>query len=159
MADAVDARPRQPEHPSRPAPMDREPGSRLGQALMLVNEIDRTARLLRPLLHTVERLTGLSPAQVHALLAAAEDAKVDSVPRNDGANIPALAGTGPIAAYDALGRLTDSEHAALEQIQGLQIRILDTVMTSLPEGDVDEILALLRRIGNSLECMSPRLDP
>ena len=49
MADAIGARSRQPEYASRPAPMDREPGSRLGQTLMLVNEIDRTARLLRPL--------------------------------------------------------------------------------------------------------------
>lgn len=81
---------------------------------------------------------------------------------------PALAGTGLIAADDstttegqdgAVSRLTDSGRAALEQIQGLQIRILDTVMTSLPEGEVDEILTSLRRIGDSLEGLSTHLDP
>jgi len=168
MADAIGARSRQPEYASRPTPMDREPGSRLGQTLMLVNEIDRTARLLRPLLRTVKRLTGLSPAQVHALLAAAEDSQVDRGPRDDGPIGPALAGTGLIAADDAttaegpdgaFSRLTDSGRAAFAQIQGLQIRILDTVMTSLPEGEVDEILASLRRIGDSLEGMPPHLGP
>ncbi|WP_155855118.1 hypothetical protein [Actinotalea ferrariae] len=167
MADATGARSRPPEYSSRPAQVDREPGSRLGQALLLVNEIDRTARLLRPILRTVKRLTGLSPAQVHALLAAAEDGEVDRGPRDDGAIRPALAGTGLITADattaegpDGAGsRLTDSGRAALEQIQGLQIRILDTVMTSLPEREVDEILASLRRIGDSLEGMPPHPEP
>lgn len=168
MADAIGARSRQPEYGSRPAPVDREPGSRLGQALLLVNEIDRTSRLLRPLLRTVERLTGLSPAQVHALLAAAEDGEAERGQRDDGPIRLALAGTGLIAADvaptaegpdGAATWLTDSGRAALEQIQGLQIRILDTVMTSLPGGEFDEILASLRRIGDSLEGMPPHLEP
>lgn len=168
MADAIGARSRQPEYASRPAPMDREPGSRLRQTLMLVNEIDRTTRLLRPLLRTVKRLTGLSPAQVHALLAAAEDGEMDRGPLDAGAIRPAFEGTGWITADDAttaegpdgaVGRLTDSGRAAVEQIQGLQIRILETVMASLPEGEVDEILASLRRIGDSLEGLNPHLEP
>lgn len=115
----------------RPVPVDLEPGTGLGRTLALLDEIDRTGRRLRPVLHMVEQVTGLSPAQLVGLVTVAEPDARD-------------------------GATTDVRRAMLEQVQGLRIRIVDALLAALDEEDVDDLQVSLHRLAMALEHLSDR---
>ncbi len=148
----------------RPAPIDQEPGARLGKALSLLEDVDRAARRLQPLLRTVERMTGLPPAQVSALLAFAEGGHMPEGATPDETTLAALAHKGlvtPDRTPPGVGpegtswRLTDAGGVTLEQVQGLRIRALDTLASTLNERQMEEIHGALRGIGDALASLQP----
>ena len=164
MTDPVSADLRASGNTPRPAPVDQEPGARLGQTLILLDEIDRAARRLQPLLRTVERMTGLSLAQVRTLMAFADDDQMPRGTTSDATTVTSLAHKGLVApgdrtpgggAGEAVVRLTDAGRAALEQVQGLRIRAVSTLVNALDDSQVDEIHASLRGIGEALEDLHP----
>jgi len=146
----------------RPEPVDREPGPRLGRTLMLLDEIDAAARRVRPVLRTVEHLTGLSPAQLTVLMAVDGD---EPRPVDIGAatTAVALADRGllraagwPLAAAGGGWQLTDDGQAVLQQVQGLRVRIVDTVTGALDDAHLDEIRASLRRVAAAVDDLYAR---
>jgi len=147
--------------------MDQEPGARLGRTLSLLDDIDRAARLLQPLLRTVERMTGLSPAQVGRLMAFADSGQMSVRTTEDATALTALAHKGLVGSDQAPTgggpggtgwRLTDAGWGALEQLQGLRIRALGTIVNTLDDGQVEEIRGALRGIGDALENLQPAAD-
>ena len=168
MADPVGADLWASTHSPRPAPMDREPGERLGRTLSLLDDIDRTARRLQPLLRTVERMTGLPPTQVSTLMAFADSGQMSVGTTEDATALTALARKGLIASGRAAPgggpgggpggtdwRLTDAGWGALEQVQGLRIRALGTIVNTLDDSQVEEIRDTLRGIGDALQSLRP----
>jgi len=164
MPDPVGADVRASTHSPRPAPMDREPGARLGQALSLLDDIDRAARRVQPLLRTVERMTGLSPAQVSALLAFADGGRIPEGATPEETALAAVARKGLVTSGHAPPgggpggadwRLTDAGWVALEQVQGLRIRALGTLVNNLDDSQVEEIRDTLRGIGDALQSLRP----
>lgn len=162
MADPVgaDLRPRTP----RPGPVDQEPGARLGRALGLLDDIDRAARLLQPLLRTVERMTGLSPALVGRLMSFADSGELSVGSTEDSTGLTALAHKGLVRSDEATpgaerGRtrwcLTDAGWVALEQVQGLRIRVLGAIVGTLDDGQVAGLRGTLRGIGDAFESFHP----
>jgi len=167
VADPVGADLRASTHSPRLAPMDREPGARLGQTLSLLDDIDRAARRLQPLLRTVERVTGLSPAQVSKLMAFADCGQMSVGTTEDATALTALAQKGLVASGQAPPgggpggtdwRLTDAGWVALEQVQGLRIRALGTIVNTLDDSKVEEIRDTLRGIGDALQSLRPAAD-
>lgn len=165
MADRVGAGLR--AHSPRPGPMDQEPGARLGKALSLLDDIDRAARRLQPLLRTVNRMTGLSSAQVSTLLAYADDGQMPVGTTHGSTLLTELAHKGLVAPGEAppgLGpggpawRLTDAGRAALGQVQGLRIRALGTLVNTLDDSQVDAIHAAIRGIVEALEVLPMAAD-
>ncbi|MGV8978491.1 MAG: hypothetical protein ACOH17_10645 [Cellulomonas sp.] len=154
-------------HGSRPVPMDREPGARLGKTLSLLEEVDRVAEHARPLLRTVDRMTGLPPAQVSALMIFAQRDQVRVGTARGSTALTALAHKGLVAQADPLPdgdpgdlvwRLTDPGRAALEQVQGLRIRAVGTLLNALDDTQVDALHAAVRAIAHALEDLAVAAD-
>ena len=151
----------------RPGPMDQEPGARLGKALSLLDDIDRATRRLQPLLRTVNRMTGLSCAQVSSLLAFADDGQMPMGTTQGSTPLTELARQGLVAPGEAppdqgpggpAWRLTDAGRAALGQVQGLRIRALGTLVTTLGDSQVDAIRAAIHGIVEALEVLPMAAD-
>lgn len=158
----------------RPAPVDREPSSRVGLALILLDEVTRTADRLRPVLQAVEQVTGLQPAQVQTLLTFGQEAPVAPTgaagreatdrPKDWSTDlmISDLVARGLLQAGPATEgmparhglRLTDRGIAVLAQVQGVQIRILDTVVGALGDRRVAELRESLHAVGAVLDDMA-----
>ena len=148
----------QPPGP-RPAPVDHEPGARLGKALSLLEDVDRAAQRFQPLLRSVERMTGLPPAQVSALLAFAESGRLAEGATPEDMALAALAAKGLVTSgrtppgVEPEGkswRLTDTGGVTVEQVQGLRIRALDTLASTLSDRQIEQIQDALRGIGDAL---------
>ena len=166
------AGPRRNDAP-RPAPVDREPSSRVGLVLILLDEVTRTADRLRPVLQAIERVTGLSPGQMQTLLTIGQPppggapggaggvATDHPSDRSTGLTITDLMARGlletepPAPTHGAPPRgglrLTDSGLAALSQVQGVQIRVLDTVVSALGDQRVGALRDSLHTIGAVLD--------
>lgn len=148
----------------RPAPIDQEPGARLGKALSLLEDLDRAARHFQPLLRTVERMTGLPPAQASALLAFAEGGRPPEGATPEETALAALAAKGLVTSgrtppgvepEGTAWRLTDAGGVTLEQVQGLRIRALDTLASTLSDRQMEQIHDALRGIGDALASLQP----
>jgi hypothetical protein len=126
----------------------------------LLDDIDRVARRLLPLPRSVNRMTGLPPVQVSTPMALAHRGRMSVGTIRDPTPLTALVPKGLVAsAGPPPGRepgemawcLTDAGHAALEQVQGLRIRALGTLVNSLDERQVDAIHGAARGIVDALE--------
>lgn len=142
----------------RPRPVDVEPGERLGTVLGLLEQIDRVVNGITPVLRTVEQMTGLSLSQVGALMAfdangsaathpAAGQHVVDDLVRNGLARRTRPGGTSWV--------LTDQGRSALEQVQGLRIRIVDTVASTLGAAQLDAAVVSVGLIADAVERLPP----
>lgn len=149
----------------------------MGLALVLLDEVTRTADRLRPALQAVEEVTGLGPGQVRTLLTIGQWAP-GSPPGGPGAaetevatdwstdlTITDLMARGLLetAAAPSDGapararlRLTDRGLAVLSQVQGVQIRILDTLVSALGDRHVGELRNSLRAVGAVLDELTTR---
>lgn len=154
----------------RPGPVDREPSSRVGLALVLLDEMTRTADRLRPVLQAIEEVTGLRPEQVKTLLTIASRSP-SSTPDETGGGVTGSATDRSTAPADtdliARGllepapdddgpvggtlRLTDRGLAVLSQVQGVRIRILDTLVSALGDRRVGDLLDSLHAVGAVLD--------
>lgn len=146
----------------RPARIDREPGEGLGHALMLLDEIDRAVRHLRPVLRTVERVSGLTAAQARALMRFADQDGTSFRTTPHRASLTALSRLGLVSSDPARAgqraewRLTDAGQAARQQIQGLRIRIVDTAIAELDTNEIEQLRASVRRVGETLSTTTTR---
>jgi hypothetical protein len=149
----------------------------VGLALDLLDEVTRTADRLRPVLLAIEEVTGLGPGQVQTLLTIGQWA-----PGNP-PGVPGAAGTEPATDWStdltitdlmarglletaaaptdgaparARQRLTERGLAVLSQVQGVQIRILDTLVSALGDRRVGELRDSLRAVGAVLEELPTR---
>lgn len=142
---------------ARPRPVDVVPGERMGAVLALVEQIDRLIVGLAPVLQTVERVTGLPLPQVR-LLMALDLQQPFAAPPGDTEHVADLVRRGLVRRTDPPSRptgdagsseeqrwvLTDRGRSALEQVQGLRIRIVDTATSSL---DTDRLHAMTASTG------------
>lgn len=156
------------ESSSRPAPMDREPGTRLDQALALLEGIDQLVTRFEPLKHAVDRLTGLSPAEARALMGFADAADIMLPASRDTSAFAALADHGLIASHSpppesqqgsTRWRITAAGRALLDQLHGLRIRILDTLLTTLDGDQIEAVHATLSHLTYALEGLTPPVQP
>jgi hypothetical protein len=149
----------------------------MGLALVLLDEVTRTADRLRPVLQAVEAVTGLGPGQLQALVTIGqwapgsrhgEPGAAVTEPTTEwwtdlaitdlmarGLLEPAALPTDH-APTDGMPRLTDSGLAVLSQVQGVQIRILDTLVSALGDRRVGELRDSLRAVGAVLDDLTTR---
>lgn len=132
--------------------MDIEPG-RLVTVLALLDQIDRVIVGVAPVLRTVEEMTGLRLAQVGALMAFEANRLAEAQPGMDDLVRSGLARrTGP----DGMSwELTDQGRTALEQVQGLRIRIVDTVASGLGTDQLGAAVASVGQIADVIERLPP----
>ena len=149
----------------------------MGLALVLLDEVTRTADRLRPVLQAIEEVTGLGAGQVRTLLTIGQWAP-GSPPGERGAEgtEPATDGSTDLTISDLIARglletaaaptdgapatprlrLTDRGLAVLSQVQGVQIRILDTLVNALGDRQVGELRDSLRAVGTVLDELTTR---
>lgn len=144
----------------RPTPIDKEPGARLAQTLLLMDEVDRVAKGLLPIQHTVKQLTGLTPALALTLMGVTRDPAGRIDPTTDPAAVTSLADNDLITTTgssldDTSGgwRLTPVGQSALQQLQGLRIRIINTVVTELDNRQVDALHDALEGVSDALAAL------
>lgn len=149
----------------RPAPIDTEPSGRLEEVLGLLDELTEVARVSEGLFRGVEQVTGLRAGEVHVLLAVAHGTsavrevarRIGELDDAAGATVESLIQRGLLAGNhrddsrddsSAAGflHLTDQGAAVLEQIEGVQVRLLDTLVEALGQEGVRGFRATLQAI-------------
>lgn len=149
----------------RPPPVDTDPSARLGVVLGLLDELTGVARVSEGLFGGIEQITGLRPGEVHVLLAvahganpvrevaqrigevhAAADATVEGLIRRGLLVRHHLDDSGNGSAPASLLHLTDTGSALLEQIEGVQVRLIGTLVEALGEQGVQDFRTALRAI-------------
>ena len=152
-------------HPHRPAPVDTEPSGRLDEVLGLLDELTEVARVSEGLFRGVEQVTGLRAGEMYVLLAVSHGAnpvrevarRIGKLDDAAGATVESLIQRGLLArnhrddSGDGLSapgflHLTDQGAAVLEQIEGVQVRLLDTLVETLGEQGVRGFRATLQAI-------------
>ena len=157
----------------RPAPVDTEPSGRTGEVLGLLDELTAITMLSEGLFRGVKQITGLRPGEVHALLAVAHRTsperevawRIGEVDDAAGATVESLIRRGLLArghrddsrdGSSAPGflQLTDQGAALLEQIEGVQFRLLDTLVEALGEQGVHGFRTALQAITEVLNTVA-----
>ncbi|MEO8556853.1 MAG: hypothetical protein ABI474_09295 [Actinomycetota bacterium] len=152
-------------HGHRPAPVDTEPSGRLDEVLGLLDELTKVARASEGLFRGVEQVTGLRAGEVHVLLACAYGAsavrdvarRIGELDDAAGATVESLIQRGLLArnhcedsgegsSVPGFLQLTDQGAAVLEQIEGVQVRLLDTLVGGQGEQGVPGFRATLQAI-------------
>lgn len=154
---------------SRPGQVDADPSTRLEEVLRLLDELTEVARLSGGLFGAIEQVTGLRVSEIQVLRAVTRSGvEVHDVARRVGqtddaanATIGGLVERGLIhrdqrAGQTAMLRLTEAGTAALEQTQGVQIRLLDTMVGQLGGHGVAAFRTTLRAVGEVLQLVGSR---
>jgi DNA-binding MarR family transcriptional regulator len=145
--------------PARPVPLDTEPSARLGEVLRLLDDVAAITGVADGLFYGIEQVTGLRPGEAQVLMAIAHGARViPDVALRTGqadaatmATVDGLIRRGLLASRpDEVGRLdvTDAGAAVLEQVEGVQVRLLDTLVEALGEVGVAGFRATLQAIAS-----------
>lgn len=152
----------------RPAPVDASPSDRLGEVLGLLDELAEIIRESEALLRGIEQVTGLRVGELHVLLAVAHGTgRLRSIAQRIGqpdhaasATIEGLVqrrlldwrqnGTADGDPPVDMLRVTDSGAAVLEQTEGVQIRVLDTLVAHLGRHGVAAFRTTLQAVGEVL---------
>lgn len=156
----------------RPAPVDSDPSDRLAEVLGLLDQLADVARMSEGLFRGIEQVTGLRVGEVQLLRTVGrEDVEVHEVARRlgqtDDATTATVAGlvergllhqdrrTAPAGA-PAAGtlRLTGDGAALLEQSQGIQVRMLDTLVAELGEEGVRAFRGALQGVADVLRTVA-----
>ncbi|HEX6197181.1 MAG TPA: hypothetical protein VFZ37_14810 [Jiangellaceae bacterium] len=156
------------------APVDASPSGRLGEVLGLLDELAEIIRESDALLRGIEQVTGLRVGEVHVLLAVAHGTdrlgpiaqRIGQPGRAARATVEGLIDRGLLAwrhedtveggAPADLVRLSEAGAAALEQTQGVQIRLLDTMVGQLGGHGVAAFRTTLRAVGEVLQLVGSR---
>lgn len=145
--------------PERPVPLDTEPSSRITEVLGLLDDVAAITGVAYGLFHGIEQVTGLRPGEAQVLLALAHGTdSIGEVAKRTGQADAATAATvdglierglvGSLAdGADRLG-VTDAGSAVLEQVEGVQVRLLDTLVEALGEVGVAGFRATLQAIAS-----------
>ncbi len=139
----------------RPASADAAPSDRVGDVLGLLDDLSVVVELADRLLRGIEQLTGLRPGEIRVVLALSAGARpLDEVARQIGESDPAtvgavddMVGRGVLerrTADDESVRLTETGVALLEQIQGVQVRLLDALADAAGESGVQVVRTTLQ---------------
>ncbi|HEU0041940.1 MAG TPA: hypothetical protein VFQ15_06290 [Jiangellaceae bacterium] len=145
--------------PARPVPLDTEPSRRLGEVLRLLDDVAAITGVTNGLFHGIEQVTGLRPGEVQVLLAVALGAQaIPDVAQRTGqadaataATVDGLIHRGMLASTPhevSWLELTDAGAAVLEQVEGVQVRLLDTLVDALGEVGVAGFRATLQAIAS-----------
>jgi DNA-binding MarR family transcriptional regulator len=140
---------------ARPRPADSAPSNRVGDVLGLLDDLSVVVELADRLLRGIEQLTGLRPGEIRVVLALSAGARpLDEVARQIGETDPATAGAvddmvgrGVLERRNSNGeavRLTETGVALLEQIQGVQVRLLDALAEAAGESGVQVVRTTLQ---------------
>lgn len=152
----------------RPGQVDADPSARLEEVLRLLDELTEVAGLSEGLFRAIEHVTGLRVGEVQVLRAATCGAEVYDVARRVGqpdgavnATVDGLVERGLIrrdqqAGPTAVLRLTEAGNAALEQTQGVQIRLLDTLVAEVGADGARAFRNTLHGIAGVLRTLAER---
>lgn len=154
---------------SRPGQVDADPSTRLEEVLRLLDELTEVARLSGGLFGAIEQVTGLRVSEIQVLRAVTRSGvEVHDVARRVGqtddaanATIGGLVERGLIhrdqrAGQTAMLRLTEAGTAALEQTQGVQIRLLDTLVAEVGADGMRAFRTTLHGIAGVLRTLAER---
>ena len=161
--------------------VDLVPGDRLGDILELLDDLAAINRMSEGLLHQVQQLTGMRLGELQALLAVAQGADhpravavaTGQVDEAATATLESLIGRGlvgrhphpnaPEQAEPALLHVTDLGVAALQQAEGIQVRVLEAVVLSLGQRRTSQlrtsIQALSQVMGEAGDVAQPSSQP
>jgi DNA-binding MarR family transcriptional regulator len=153
----------------RPGQVDADPSARLEEVLHLLDELTEVAGLSEGLFRAIEHVTGLRVGEIQVLRAVTRSgAEVHDVASRVGqpddavnATVDGLVERGLFrrdrrAGPNAVLRLTGAGTAALEQTQGVQIRLLDTLVAEVGADGARAFRTTLHGIAGVLRTLARR---
>jgi DNA-binding MarR family transcriptional regulator len=152
----------------RPGQVDTDPSARLEEVLRLLDELTEVAGLSEGLFRAIEHVTGLRVGEIQVLRAITHSgAEVHGVARRVGqsddavmATVDGLVERGLVrdrpAGPTGVLRLTEAGTAALEQTQGVQIRLLDTLVAEVGADGARAFRTTLQGIAGVLRTLASR---
>jgi DNA-binding MarR family transcriptional regulator len=153
------------------------PGERLGDILELLDDLAVINRASEGLLHQVQSLTGLRLGELQSLLAVSQGAEhVRAVAAATGqvdeaatATIDSLEGRGLVArhrhpnapegAAPQLLHLTDLGGAALQQAEGIQVRVLEAIVLALGQRQTSQLRTSIQALAAVMDGDQARPRP
>jgi hypothetical protein len=180
MAGSVAVAVREPDRARvRPEPVDTRPSRRLSEVFHLLDDLAQVTAGSAALFRGIEQVTGLRVGEIQTLLAVVggtdripELASRVGQPEEAGAvTVAGLVDRGllqwhhpDVAAGQpdptvARMRLTDAGAALLEQTEGVQIRLLDTLVASLGQEGVSSLRASLQALARLFGTMPSPTTP
>lgn len=160
---------------SRPAPVDADPSHQLDAVLDLLDDLALVTTGSAALFRGIERVTGLRVGEIQVLRAIAHGADqtqqiASRVGQPDEAAMATVGGLverellqwhspGTSAGSDSVGglRLTDVGTAVLEQSEGVQIRLLDTLVGELGQQGVGTLRTSLGALARVFGAMRSKI--
>jgi hypothetical protein len=141
----------------RPLPAD-APGARLAVVIQLVDELDDITRAAAEVAAGVEEATGLRRGELAALTAVADGARsARDVGRDVGQPDDAAAVTAGSLVHRGLLRragdrleLTEEGRVVVQQVEGLRIRLLDSVVGALGPRATGQLRAAVQALTGAL---------
>ena len=159
------------QYPSRRSVVDTRPAARIQDVLDLFDELARIARMSEGLFAGIEQVTGLRVGQVQLLRSVAGDAvearelarRVGQTDEATAATIDGLVRHGLLhrerrSAKPERLRLTGKGTALLEQTQGVQVRLLDTLIGEAGADGVQAFRTTLNGIADVLGTITSRAE-
>lgn len=141
---------------NRRAPAEPAPSDRVSHVLGLLDDLAAVVGVSDRLMRGIQQLTGLRPGEIRVVLALSPNAQpLDEIARRLGEIGPATANTiDGLVKRGVLRRTNDGESiglsetgaATVEQLQGVQIRLLDALADAAGESGVQVVRATLQAL-------------